>query len=208
MSPLTAQRAEWSVEVASGAQLGWWIYELGFSDASRSWHLGYDKTHLSFAFPLQLGLYAHLPKWRLGLAYSYTWLDDDEMLRPPDTWLKRQRYAIAREGKDVGMGQLGAVVSWRLLEVKSFHFLPYMRVGGLFLRSLHPERAGFGPAWFAEMGAELALPMGKRAQFFLRPLYQLAGFAQQGNQHFGARHRIYIWGLRSGFLIFVRKSNP
>jgi hypothetical protein len=189
-----------SLEISTGAEAGWWIYDKGSDNAAIENNLGYDVTHLALILPFDAGLQYEWKKLSLGAGISYRVLNDDIMRSQGFSITGGNQYTIAEER--VPFFQYWVQGSYTLADRPNFRFAPVLRFGGFRLESIHPEKANFGAKYFLEGGLHHQIRIWKNLWWILRLKYTFMTIRPVGQTHFHENHRIYGIGANTGLRIY------
>jgi hypothetical protein len=197
IQPLSAQDLRLNVELSSGAAVGWWVYDKGFTDTLPQLHRGFDRTHLSFVLPVDFSVTLQQQRWEFGLGAGYRQLQDDQMVASDHRRGARNTYYITERNTNILFFQAFGQLRYELLQFPRFSLAPSIKLGRFWVRHTHPQAATFRQQWVREIGLMARFKLLPRLEYWFMPQYadQLITVP---NSHVGERHNIYTIGILAG----------
>lgn len=193
-------KKKFAIEVSSGTDLGWWIYDTGIPQQSNTNDWGRDYTHHSLALGLGLDLLCRFDKFTLGAGVQTSWLFEDDMIGAQDSEFEFDRVDIAEQAVNFTFYSLQA--SYTLIESKKYSFSPAFRYGIFQIDTVHPERDNFGAKTFLEIGFDNAVRLSN-IELIARPRYRVMKIKPETEKNPGEKHRIYNIGLQLGLRFWL-----
>lgn len=196
-------QAQLSLSVQSGTELGWWVYNKGWTDTLPTVHQGYDRTHLSFVAPVGLQLQYQHQRWEYGLGLQFRVLFDDVLIGSDHRRGGRNQYNLSRNGSDVGFVLWQGHLAWLALEKGRYQLWPQVQLGGFRPIATHPREQFFQYFVLYSLGLEQRVRMGDNWALQLSPRYVEQTIFTGPGAYEGETHKIYTIGLILGICRFL-----
>ncbi|MDX2302661.1 MAG: hypothetical protein NW226_07660 [Microscillaceae bacterium] len=188
------------LELSSGADLGWWLYQKGSVNSFLD--QGQDYTHHSATIGIELDLLYRLGRWRLGLGMSYGGFFEDEMNGTRNSEFVVDEYLIT-EGAAVQFFRYNLQAEYILIQKNKFSLGPQIKYGWFEINTSHPEKENFGYRSYWEVGLQHEFKL-KKIYLFFRPKYQVSTILPKEEKQPEEKHKIYGIGLQIGLRIGIR----
>jgi len=177
--------------------VGWWLHNRGSTDPSFANTLGWDRTHLALIPSIQLEAGYNVGKVCIGLGGAYQWLMDDDMIRSQDAIGRPNRFKVAENW--VELGNLHGFFEYKLIHNQKFALGPHIKAGTFWIKTTHPERAGFGRKLYTSIGITHQIRLTHFMEAIIRPEYLVFYmWPKQGHGNLNEQHRIYGLGIGLG----------
>lgn len=193
---LAQSQNNWFLEVNTGFQAGWWMYNHGTSNQNVFANQGLDYSHFSSFLPFGLALGKKLGKTKIALGAAYTIYFDDELRRHTNTPSILATYKIAD-----GFPKLVHAffqIDRTLLQRKNFTVGPFLKAGWFKLLADPPRAWRFGFSYFWQAGLQGSFKL-KKGQIFLRPSFQENYIKINEPDLEDARNKIFSLGVELGY---------
>ena len=191
-------RHQLRIQLLTGTETGWWVYNKGMTDTLPSIHRGYDRTHLAFMLPFELGLIYEGTKSEAGISFTWRTLYDDVLISSAHTWRRFNKYALTSGDKQVRMIQWGLHASYKWIETPRYEFHSGLKLGGFYLLEVIAAESPFGFKWFQEILLTQKIQLSRHVSFILVPRVARMRIQLPDSPYEGARHDIYNIGFHLG----------
>ncbi len=192
-----------ALEINSGAQIGWWLYDRGSTATGIHNTEGFDNSHLSFFLPLEVNVLTKVKSFRVGVGGTYYAFFDKSMRRQYYDRPIDYKYQLSEGHVDFfGVHLLG---EWVLFQNRNWAIVPHLKFGTFWVNSLHPDQAGFGLKTNIEIGLNQEIKVNKTT-LVLRPLYRSGTIQPKQKNSKNHKHHIYAFGVMMGARINLTNS--
>lgn len=182
--------------VETGYQIGWWLYFRGSTDKD-IWNTeGWDRTHYDTYIPINVHLELEFKRFLLGIGTTFSWLNDDEMIREGDTPFAYQRYTISNGWLNINSQEV--YVQYDMIDHQKYQLSPRFTLGTFQIHTLHPEKENFGRRILTEFSFVNTIQLHSKWKMTIRPLVQVFRMAPKETNLYYEYHRIYDLGFRLG----------
>lgn len=186
------------LQISSGADIGWWIYDKGQTDTLPTIHRGYDRTHLAAIYPIEIEAGIKAQRWTFAAGYSRRTLEDNVMIGSDHRRGDRNKYKIIQDKSYIPLHTYHAQAAYSLVQKRRFSMGFQLRVGGFSLTHDHPRKAYFHHQWMYETALPIYLDISRQLQFMFRPRYAQLNISTKGSTYNGEKHGIYSVGATGG----------
>lgn len=183
------------LEMSSGVQVGWWIYNKGSDVLGVFNNLGWDRTRNVPLISLEVEVLYQTGRLRLGVAANRGSLLAEEMIGSRDAVGIFDQYPIAR--KSVQIYKMALVVEYDLAVKGNYFFSPYLQGGTFFIQTLHPAKENFGLQTALEFGLNNQVKIS-RWRLVFKPNYTLYAINPKRKIAYNEKHTINTLGLILG----------
>lgn len=163
------KRAIPDIEIYSGFDGGWWLYNLGTTNDIYYNTEGWGRSYASPSFNFGLSLIWEIKRFQIGAGFDRTWFLENEMVGAEHADRNYDLYKIS-DGVITYWSYYG-MLAFRIAEARHFSLSPMVRIGGFQIESLHPEQGNLKNKWYLQAGANLNWDMKKWALVF-RPYFR------------------------------------
>lgn len=191
-------QAQLSIEISSGAELGWWVQNKGFNDTLPNFHQGYDRSHLSFMLPAELSLSYQYGDWRFGLGGAYRYFDDNVLVGTDNARGNYSRYRLQSENQGVRFWSWQAEIQYLLIQKPKFSFSPFLAFGSFMTNATIPEALLSTIPWHYRFGLELSHILGPHFQWYAKPRYARFHIGYEDAAYRDFQQNVYSIGILTG----------
>ncbi|MCB9235388.1 MAG: hypothetical protein H6581_27280 [Bacteroidia bacterium] len=195
-------KGKFAVDLQSGTQAGWWIFNQGSDDPKISNNQGWDRTHLANIWHEELNLRYRLGRLQLGAGVAFLDLRDRIMVDSEDQSWSRDRYAIA----DVSLKGIfySAIVGWELVSNPRYSFVPELKTGTFYLDQISPEKPWMKGNFHWEAGLSNEFRLG-RLGLLLKPVYTSGTTFHKKPGFYHQRSTLVGFGITGGIRFWIGK---
>ena len=194
---------EFSLEIISGAEIGWWIYNKGSTEAGVKNNLGWDKARVSPFIPIEINGIVIFKKWSIGAGFNYSMLLENEMDNHRDSRQFFAQYEIAE--RFVTLSSFQVLTEYRLFQSPKFSLNPGIKAGYFLINTTHPQKDNFGPKLFWEFGLTHEI-IFSRIRFLIRPNYTTMIIFPKNRLNENEIHHLYSFGVNVGMRLFLTRN--
>ncbi|GAB4413049.1 MAG: hypothetical protein OHK0039_19570 [Bacteroidia bacterium] len=186
--------------LSTGAEVGWWVYDLGLTDTLPAAHRGYDRTRLSLVWPLSLAGGYWRGQWYLGGEVAFRLLDDYLMVGGDNRRGAQNRYRIAAPGRDrIPIWQAGVELVWEGIQTPRVALGPALSLGTFWPIHAHPRRETFRWHLTQVYGIRCRVPLRQGFHLTICPTYTDLLITTR-SPYRREKHNIYDVGCSLGLL--------
>lgn len=190
-----------AIEATTGVQTGWWVYDKGSTDLAFDNNLGWDRSHHAPFWPVGIGAFYRIGRFKLGAAIHYSRLFDKTMIGSRDSDVVRDRYPIS-DGA-VKFVKYGLQTEFELIAKMRYTMAPLLRFGWFQIDTLHPEKDNFGRKTFWDFGLTNEIKFGKLG-FIMRLIYSVLEIQPEQARNRNEHHDFYNFGLNLGVRYWLK----
>ena len=186
------------LQLLSGTEAGWWVYNKGSTDTLPQIHRGYDRTHFAFMLPIELGMVLTYPQLEWGLSFTFLTLYDDELISSAHSWRKYRIYPLTTDEHQVRLFQWGLSGSYIWIDRPRYEFQAGIKLGGFHLIEVLEVDSPFGLKWFQEILLTQKVRINRHFDLMLVPKVARMRIQVRNSPYAGERHDIYRIGFHLG----------
>ena len=198
---MPAGLSQLSIELSSGADLGWWVYDKGLrADGTDA---GYDRTHLALSIPAEASLMYQFGKWSVGVGYSQRWLDDNLLIGSEDRRGDRTRYFITENFEDILTRHLSLSGRYHWLQKKRFQMYARVQLGSFRSNVSIRDGAELTRHFWYELSLDQQFQLIGPVQLTIRPRFTRM-LINTADPH--QSHQLITIGLAAGLIVRLSDS--
>ena len=183
------------IDVVSGVESGWWVYNKGSTEESVSNNLGWDRTHHRVFLPLEIGIYYQIHRYKIGLGLNHSWFFENTMFSSKDSYFFPDRYPVS--DNTIKILKLSLQGEFDLVQKQVFSLSPIIKFGFFKIDTNHPEKDNFGRKTSFAFGITNQIRLSKM-DLILRPIFYLLTISPKVEKVYNEKHNIYSIGLNIG----------
>ena len=193
--PYHAHTQELSLEVATGASMGWWYYTQGKLDDAFDKEKGNAYTESTLMLPLETNIRYTIKRFDAGLGMQYAFFVEDEMFSVGNQDANLNSFAISKNAVTFFKAHL--LASYAVVRANKYTLSPQVKAGIFSINTIHPDKDKFGHKTFWEAGVRNEVAFSKWRLVFY-PCFNTMTIQQHEPAHEKAHHKIYSLGIMFG----------
>lgn len=183
------------IDVVSGVESGWWVYNKGSTEEGGQNNLGRDRTRHRVFLPTEMSICYKIHRLKMGAGINHSWFFENTMLGSTDSYFFRYRYPVSENTiKILKMNLLG---EFDLIQKNNYMLSPVIKFGIFKIDTNHPEKANFGTKTFWGFGITNQIKLSKFS-LILRPVYYVLTIKPDVEKASHEQHHIYSIGVNIG----------
>jgi hypothetical protein len=183
------------IEVMSGVESGWWVYNKGSTEEGVQNNLGRDRTGYRLFLPTELNIFYKMHRFKIGAGINHSWFFENTMFSSTDSYFYRDRYSVSKNA--VKILKVNLAGEFDLIQKMKYALSPVIKFGIFQIDTTHPEKANFGMKTFWGFGITNQIKLSK-FNLILRPVYYLLTIKPDVQKANHEQHNIYSLGLNIG----------
>ena len=191
-----------AVELAAGAEVGWWVYNKGTTNPDVNNNLGWDRTHLDLLSVYEINAMYSVNKWKIGGGANFTQLYNSKMVGSNDTGFFNDEYNIANG--TVKFYKFYFLTEYEVVKYKRYSLNPQLKAGFFKINTTHPEKDNFGVKMLYEVGFNNQVMLFNRWNFTITPRYAVLLIKPKEPNATNEKHNVYSLGVNVGLRYWLR----
>lgn len=183
------------IEILSGVETGWWVYDKGSTEESTPNNLGWDRTRHRAFLPTEINAFYKIHRYKIGLGVNHSWFLENTMLSSSDTYFFPNRYPVSES--TVKIFKLYFQSEIDLVQKPKYSLSPVIKFGFFNIDTNHPEKDNFGTKSFWGFGITNQIKLSK-ITLIVRPVLYWLTIQPKIEKVYHEKHNIYSIGLNVG----------
>lgn len=183
------------IEIFSGVETGWWVYNKGSTEEGIQNNLGWDRTRHRPFIPIELGIYYKINRIKIGVGVVHSWFFENAMLSSYDSYFFPNNYQISENS--IKILQMNLQTEFDLVQKPNYSLSPLIKFGIFDIDTNHPQKDNFGTKTVFGFGITNQIKLSK-ATLLIRPIFHWFAIQPKVEKVFNEKHNIYSIGLNIG----------